>query len=186
MSRKGTMQVRRHTWIHWNFTNYSNSICPRKAMCLYLRWLFYSSTKRSWGCISYKGYFLIVIDGGITGEVEVNDTSYHLPIKAASRNIEMQLMLNLWQDPKKIPSSSRNQMMELFHNAWEKICSDVDNGQTFKSNMMTLALDGSEDHFASKRVMDLVGKEMLVFREQLLKSTAPATIKELHSKITQK
>ena len=51
---------------------------------------------------------------------------------------------------------------------------------------MTLALDGSEDHFASKRVMDLVGKEMLVFREQLLKSTAPATIKELHSKITQK
>ena len=77
-------------------------------------------------------------------------------------------------------------MMELFHNAWEKICSDVDNGQTFKSNMMTLALDGSEDHFASKRVMDLVGKEMLVFREQLLKSTAPATVKELHSKITQK
>ena len=56
-------------------------------------------------------------------------------------------------------------MMELFHNAWEKICSDVDNGQTFKSNMMTLALDGSEDHFASKRVMDLVGKEMLVFRD---------------------
>ena len=37
----------------------------------------------------------MVIGGGITGEVQVNDTSYHLPIKAASRNIEMQLMLNL-------------------------------------------------------------------------------------------
>ena len=127
---------------------------------------------------------MIAIGGGITGEVQVNDTSYHLPIKAASRNIEMQLMLDLQQDPKKIPSSSRIQMMELFHNAWEKTCSDIDNGQTFKSNMMTLAFDGSEDHLASKKLMNLVGKEMLIFREQSLKSTAPVTIKELHSKIT--
>ena len=32
--------------------------------------------------------------------------------------------------------------------------------------------------------MDLIGEEMLIFREELLKSTEPATIKELRSKIT--
>ena len=67
----------------------------------------------------------------------------------------------------------------MFYNIWEKTCSDVDNQQTFKSNMMTLAFDGSEDHLASKKFMDLVGEEMLIFREQLLKHTVPATIKEL-------
>ena len=32
--------------------------------------------------------------------------------------------------------------------------------------------------------MDLIGEEILIFREELLKSTEPATIKELRSKIT--
>ena len=96
----------------------------------------------------------------------------------------MELLLDLLrQDPKKIPSPSRDQMMEMFYNAWEKTCSDVDNEQTFNSNMMTLAFDGSGDHFASKKLMDLVG-EMLIFREQLLTSTALATIKKRRSEIT--
>ena len=98
-----------------------------------------------------KGYFLIVIGGGITGDVQVNDTSYYRSVKTAYRNLEMQLKLDLLrQDPKKIPSPSPDQMMEMFYNAWEKTCSDVDNEQTFKSNMMTLAFDGSEDRLASK------------------------------------
>ena len=41
------------------------------------------------------GYFLILIWGGITGDVQVNDTSYHGPVKTAYRNLEMQLMLGL-------------------------------------------------------------------------------------------
>ena len=50
--------------------------------------------------------------------------------------------------------------------------------------MMALDFNGSDDHLDSKKLMDLVGEEMLIFGEQLLKSTAPAAIKELHSKIT--
>ena len=51
----------------------------------------------------------------------------------------MLLMLDLLrQDSVKIPSSSWNQMMEMFYNAWEKTCSYVENEQIFKSNMMTL------------------------------------------------
>ena len=45
--------------------------------------------------------------------------------------------------------------------------------------MITLALDGSEDHLASKKLMDLIGKEMLEFREQTLSCKPAATLKEL-------
>ena len=68
-----------------------------------------------------KGYFSIVIGGGITGHVRVNDTSYHRPVKTAYKNLEMQLMLDLLrQDPKKIPSPSKDQMMEIFIMHWRK------------------------------------------------------------------
>ena len=128
-----------------------------------------------------KGYFLIVIGSGITGDVQVKDTSYYRPVKTAYRNLEMQLMLGLWwQDPKKISSPPQDQMMKLFYNAWEKTCSDFDNEQTFKLNIIRF---GFEDHLASKKLMDLVGEEMLIFRNQLLKSTVIATIKEPHLKI---
>ena len=63
-------------------------------------------------------------------------------------------------------------MMEIFYNAWEKTCSDTDNEHTFKSNMMTLAFDESENNLANKRLMDLLGEEILIFREKLLKFTA--------------
>ena len=36
--------------------------------------------------------------------------------------------------------------------------------------MKTIALDGSEDHLASKKLMDLVGTEMKQFCEELMKS----------------
>ena len=128
---------------------------------------------------------MIEIGGGITGDVQVNDTSNHRSVNRAYRNLEMQLMLDLLrQNPKKIPASFRYQMMEMFYDAWEKTSSDVDNEQIFKSNMMTLAFDGSEDHLASKKLTDLVGEEMLIFRKHLLKSTTTALFKELRSTIT--
>lgn len=57
-----------------------------------------------------KGYFLTAIGGGSTGDVQVNDTSYCRPVKPAYRNLEIQLMLDrLRMDPKRVPSSSRDQ-----------------------------------------------------------------------------
>ena len=132
-----------------------------------------------------KGYFFIVIGGGITGDVQVNDTSYHQSVKSAYRDLEMELMLDLLKtDPTKIPTPTRDQMIEMFDKAWDKTCSDVDNEQAFKTNMMTLAFDGREDHLASRKPMHLVGDEMLKFRAELLQSKAPQTIKELRSTIT--
>ena len=63
-----------------------------------------------------KGYFLIVIGGGITGDLQVNDTSYHCPVKTTYMNLEMQLMLDLLrQDPQKnsfgIPRSNNGNVL---------------------------------------------------------------------------
>ena len=35
-----------------------------------------------------KGYYLIIIGGRITGDVQVNDTAYHCSAKAAYRKVE--------------------------------------------------------------------------------------------------
>ena len=50
--------------------------------------------------------------------------------------------------------------------------------------MMTLAFNSSEDYLASKKLMDLVGKEMLAFREGLIKTQPVPTLKELKKQIT--
>ena len=86
-------------------------------------------------------------------------------------------------NPDKIPAPSRNQMMELFDNSWKTVYDRIDNVLVFKRNMITLKLDGSEDHLASRKLMDLVGKEMVQFREHLLKSKSCTTLKQLCKKI---
>ena len=40
-----------------------------------------------------RGYILIVIGGGITGDIQVNDTHFHGPLKANYRLLEMSLNL---------------------------------------------------------------------------------------------
>ena len=104
------------TWIHWKFINYSNSICPRKAVCLSLRWLSAHLQKEVKDAFHKKDFFFILIIGGvIRGDVQVNDTFHHRPVKTAYKNLEMLLMLDLLrQDSVKIPSSSRDQMREMF------------------------------------------------------------------------
>ena len=47
--------------------------------------------------------------------------------------------------------------------------------------MMTLASDSSEDHLASMKLMDFVGKEVLSFREE---KKPVSTMKELKKQIT--
>ena len=41
----------------------------------------------------HKGYIPVYIGGGITGDIQVNDTHFHHPLKAAYREKEQQLML---------------------------------------------------------------------------------------------
>ena len=132
-----------------------------------------------------KGYFLIHIRGGITGDVQVNDTIYHKQSKVLYGKKEMELMLNqLKKNPGKIPQPSRDEMMDIFNNAWQEEYNRIDNVDAYKKNMISIALDGSEDHLASKKLMDLVGEEMLAFREELLKSEPVSSLKDLMKQIT--
>ena len=131
-----------------------------------------------------KGYFLIVIGGGITGDVQVNDTDYHNPLKKEYRQDEMELMLKqLTENPKKIPAPSRDEIMKLFDGAWQRVYDRIDNVLVFKRNMITLSLDGSEDQLASRKLFDLVGEEMLSYRKELMSKQPPALLKELRKLI---
>ena len=74
-------------------------------------------------------------------------------------------------------------MMKLFDDAWKDVYGRIDNVNVFRQNMMTLAFDGSEDYLASRKLMDHGGDEMIVFREELLKTKSCTSLKVLRMKI---
>ena len=52
-----------------------------------------------------KGYVFVIIGGGITDDIQINDTNCHRDLKKHYRDLEMKLMLEqLEKDPIKIPS----------------------------------------------------------------------------------
>ena len=52
-----------------------------------------------------KGYVFIIIGGGITGDIQINDANCHRDLKKHYRDLVMKLMLEqLEKDPVKIPS----------------------------------------------------------------------------------
>ena len=65
-----------------------------------------------------RGYILVLIGGGITGDIQVNDTHLHAPLKAKYRELEIKLMLKqLKENPQKIPSPDRDEMMDMISEA---------------------------------------------------------------------
>ena len=77
-----------------------------------------------------------------------------------------------------IPQPTQDEMMNMFQKSWDEICAKVNNENAFQANIIIIALDGSEDHLASKKPMDLVETEMLEFRKKLLQSKPVSTLKE--------
>lgn len=130
-----------------------------------------------------RGYILVCIGGGITGDVQVNDTHYHHALKREYRDREAALMLKqLEANPNTVPSPSRDDMMKMLVESWDAV--DVNATDSLKSLFMMNALDGSEDHLVSDKLFELVGQSMVVFRRQLMASPAPATVTELTKLIT--
>ena len=83
------------------------------------------------------------------------------------------------EHPDKIPSLTRDDMMELFNQTWEKTFQNVDRELAFEQNMVVIAFDGSEDHLVSTKLMDFVGKDMKAFRADLLKSKVSENFRDL-------
>ena len=45
-----------------------------------------------------RGYILVLIGGGITGDIQINDTDIHAPLKSKYRELETTLMLKKLED----------------------------------------------------------------------------------------
>ena len=57
-----------------------------------------------------KGYFLIIIEGRITGDIQMDDKSYHRQAKTLYRKHEMDLMLEKNPPKNRIPKKSPNRL----------------------------------------------------------------------------
>ena len=96
----------------------------------------------------------------------------------------MNLMLEqLNNDPNKIPSPSRDEMMPMLLKAWELL--DVDTEREFKSLFVTNELDGSDDYLVSDKLYTLVGNEMVKFRTEQMTSHPPKALEEVIRKLIQ-
>ena len=91
-----------------------------------------------------RGYVPIIIGGGVSGDIQINDTDIHRPLKGKYRALEQQLMTDqLKADPKRIPQPSRDGMMRMLKKSFD--CLEIDVASRFKVLWVTNALDGNED-----------------------------------------
>ena len=78
------------------------------------------------------GYILILMGGGITGFIQINDTHLHRSLKGNYCEEETALMLGkLMADRTKVPISSRDNMIKMLVTAWDKI--EIDFGVHLKT-----------------------------------------------------
>ena len=129
-----------------------------------------------------KGYVLVVIGGGITGDIQINDTNCHRDLEKHYRDLEMKLMLEqLEEDPIKIPFPSRSEMMSMLLQVWETL--EIDTKRKFKSLFVTNALDGSEGYLVSDKSFALIGDEMVDFQKELMSQNFVKPLKEVICKV---
>ena len=116
------------------------------------------------------------------GDIQINDTDMHAPLKKRYRLLEAELMLKqLEEDPGKIPRPSKDDMMSILNSAWTETLNEVDVVDRFKCLWLTNDLNGSEDYLVSQRIKD---DSLLEFCTNLLKQEPPKTLKALIRTIT--
>ena len=130
-----------------------------------------------------RGYVPIIIGGGVTGGIQINDTDIHRPLKEKYRALEQQLMIDqLKADPKRIPQPSRDDMRRMLKKSFESL--EIDVASRFKALWVTNALDRGEDYLVSERIIALVGNKMKTFRNDLMKKKNPKSLKDSMKLIT--
>ena len=72
----------------------------------------------------------------------------------------------------KIPTPTCDQMMQMFQESWKGI-----------AQMLATNLPSKQTHNVCTKLMDLIEKEMLEFREQFLSSKPTATLTELRAQM---
>ena len=80
-----------------------------------------------------RGNARLVLSGGITGDIQCNDTGLHHPVKKGYRNKEADLMLKkLQEDTSNIPTPSRDEMMKMFIEAYAEANENEELGSKFQ------------------------------------------------------
>ena len=98
-------------------------------------------------------YVVIMIGGGATGVVQVNDTHLHGPLSKEYMSLEMaEAFAKLQADPDGCPGRTREQCITDLVILWRRAGLHLRASEGFKQNMLTSALTGSEDHLASSEV----------------------------------
>ena len=73
-----------------------------------------------------RGYVYVEIGGRVNGDTQTNDTDIYVPLKREYRKIEQELMINQLQyDPKKMPKSTRDDMMQILVESLQNINVDI-------------------------------------------------------------
>ena len=60
------------------------------------------------------------------------------------------MLEKLQKDQKKISQPTRDEMTNMFQKSWNEACAKLNNENVFKTNMITITLDSSDDHLMSK------------------------------------
>jgi len=134
------------------------------------------------GALFQRGYILVCIGGGITGDIQVNDTHVHNRLKAKYRERECRVMMQqLQENSAKIPSPSRNDMIKMLVDSWKEL--DIKPSDALKYNFLTNSLDGREDYLVSGKLMEMV-EEIKAFLNELINSPPPQNLRVLVKTIT--
>ena len=124
-----------------------------------------------------QGYIFVVMGGGITGFIQVNNTHLHRQLKAYYHDLEMALMMEkLRADKKKVPTPTREEMINMTVKAAKKI--NVNFAEVFKQLFVTNKLQGLEHYLVSSKLFDLIGSDTVEFRKKLMESRTPDTTQE--------
>ena len=83
-----------------------------------------------------REYVPVIMVGWVTRDIQINDTDLHSPLKVKYRELEQLLMIDQWKaNPKKIPQSSRDDMMRILSESFEAVEIDVAKCITWKRGL---------------------------------------------------
>ena len=104
--------------------------------------------------LAWQHRFIVVfVGGGCTGVVQTNDTHLHAPLSSGYVELEQAAMFSAMSlDPDGCPSRTRRACLRDLATLWKRPAIHRRSSAGFWENMLSNALDGSEDHWASSEV----------------------------------
>ena len=175
-ARKGSYRIEQNLGVMISYQ--IDLLCSQNSHLQYMYWMVVQLMLEGRQASFKKGYILVIISGGITGDIQISDKNCHRGFKNHYRDLEMKLILEqLEKDPIKIPSPLRNEMMSMLLQAWETL--ECDTKREFKSLFVTNTLDWSEDYLVPDKLFALIGDEIIELMSQNSVKTLVEVIRNL-------